>query len=374
MFLSISLVASLGTGCGLTANKDVRNNRQQSDFAMHRVSGPERISIPLKLIRGLHPVIEAKLGNRRLNLLVDTGTTWTHLPASLFDPSPDGWTRVARLCLGDGFCFEDFPARVAENNYVSDRPDTFNGVLGVHLLRRHMITFDYASGVFHVGRNPTDEALSVPFQWDAATARPFAEVSVGDSKPGILLLDTGASYTRLTPQLAAASGISTERGVDDRSVTFNSIDPVRNIRIGNFCVGKICQSDMPVSIARWPAIGGTFLRNYSVTFDFPNRKLYLVAAPNIDAADKVYRRLGIRLHPQNSGLVVGVRLDSPAYEAGITAGDRIVRIGESDAGNMGYFAFLQRLSGYDGRSIPITIKTNVSTLADIVLTSAEGHQ
>lgn len=166
-------------------------------------------AIPMRLIRGVHPVVRVTVNGRRdLDILVDTGANRTFVPPGLFGGrNGQEFIRLERLCFQNGVCFLDAMVSVAPTNYSLDRRGYYNGLLGVDLLRHTGLTIDYKHRRMYLGNGGAvagqGEAVRATFYMDARSWRPHATMTVGGVEFQGILLDTGASFTRLTPPMIA---------------------------------------------------------------------------------------------------------------------------------------------------------------------------
>jgi len=113
-------------------------------------------------------------------------------------------------------------------------------------------------------------------------------------------------------------------------------------------------------------LGGPVLRHYTVTFDYPDRKIYLKAPPG-QAAPHDYDRSGMWVNQQGDDFAVrGVMPGGPAARAGIRAGDVVTTVDGRKSGSLtlsGFRSMLRQAEpgkrmtlGLRGHSSPVTLK------------------
>lgn len=112
--------------------------------------GNSRLPIEVKLVHGTLMVIEAVVdGTTNLDMLVDTGSSRTHVPAGIFE-NPNGEVYISSLCLENGVCFNDFVAQSSNSAFTQNQDGYFNGIIGVDLLKVFDVTFDYQSELMYL--------------------------------------------------------------------------------------------------------------------------------------------------------------------------------------------------------------------------------
>lgn len=75
-----------------------------------------------------------------------------------------------------------------------------------------------------------------------------------------------------------------------------------------------------------------------------------------ESGEATYDGVGFTIAPEPGGLaIVSVREDGPAARAGILPGDRIVKLGDTFTGKLGYLECIQLLRGDPGETLTLTI-------------------
>lgn len=261
-----------------------------------------------------------------------------------------GYTRVASLRMGAAELRDqtvmvlDFSPKAVEGFQVG-------GMLGVEVFQRFVVRIDYGAGTL---------ALIDPARFDprgAGTALPFVFYDhmpqVDGTFAGIPArfdIDTGsrAEVTMARP-FVEAHGLRARfpRGV----VTVDGWGvggPVRShvIRAPSLSMGGISTREVTASLATQDKgvftdagfdgnIGSAWLKRFVVTFDYPNRTMYL--APLADPGDDVgtFDRSGMWLNLGEGGFTVAEVADGgPAARAGLRAGDLVTAIDGKPASGM----------------------------------------
>jgi hypothetical protein len=249
----------------------------------------------------------------------------------------------------------------------STDPLPFGGLVGGNLLRQFSAQFDYRDQTLRLGDGlaPTgveQPGVSVSFTLGGGglarispsdthtilvippTRIPVTVDIEGVSHP--FILDTGASavvlrstiYNQLVsdqrPQLATST-ISTVYGMmaghfsRARTITVGGQQVVNAplLNVGDDLLDSLAaETGQPVD----GLLGGTFLREFLVTIDYPHGALLLQRySPPATIADE-FRRVGIDLGPDNVGThaygVASVYAGSDAAQKGVAADDQLVAI------------------------------------------------
>jgi membrane-associated protease RseP (regulator of RpoE activity) len=105
-------------------------------------------------------------------------------------------------------------------------------------------------------------------------------------------------------------------------------------------------------------IGYSFLGRFRIGIDYVNRALWLDPLPD-GWEGRPYRdsQIGIQLERRGGAITVaGVVRASPAADAGVQVGDRIVTLGGTPSRQLDVPAAIRRLEGRPGTSITLTIQ------------------
>ncbi len=154
---------------------------------------------------------------------------------------------------------------------------------------------------------PPPEALiaEIPFEPDAPRGRIFLNLAPDDHDPFVLMLDTGASTSGMTPLAAREAGVSVRRHKDS---------PYRRkTRLGRdlqFYVDTVSSDTGSATGWEYGLLGGNFLKDYVFELDFKNKcvrfydpKKYQLPK-TVDAPDEaIFRAV---MHSNRPALEVGL--------------------------------------------------------------------
>ena len=167
-----------------------------------------------------------------------------------------------------------------------------DGALGQSFLRHFVMTLDYAKNELKLRRpvGGTERALDereIAFHW-ANPEDPLVVVPVfvNEKGPYDFALDTGASSTVISLELAAEFGLATEKISQLTAGGGNGI--VSRVRLGSLSVGAARQENLAAAASDFlmelntelgsklqGIVGYDFLRFYRVTLDYPRAALNL---------------------------------------------------------------------------------------------------
>jgi predicted aspartyl protease len=179
-----------------------------------------------------------------------------------------------------------------------------DGILGEDFLKHFMVTFNYTTSRLWLeptGALPALLSTTAPHQERVYGPIPlrvvknhlFVRALLHQKEPVTLLLDTGASYTMLTPHIAQQLGISPPAHAPRK--TLSKADGQQYdapfVQCEAIAVGEAVVQNLPVGIYEVlpdaPAVSGIlgvdFLEHFTVTLDHATRRLWLVspqAAPS----------------------------------------------------------------------------------------------
>lgn len=262
------------------------------------------------------------------------------------------------------------------------------GVIGMAALREHIVHLDFDAGrLSFLKRAPEDagEKFEV-FYWRGVPAI-SVEISSSNFEPfliytALVSCDAGELNGNVANSLTqeklaefvdlptSAAGISGE------------VEELQSLVIKRLKLGSYAMADIPMSIGTGnsPSVFTlAFLSRFNITFDFPNRAIYLKKNRNFD---RPYRSTsgGIAFARDDAGVVVdGVREGSPEEAAGIRAKDIVLKVGDQDANGTRLFKLYDEF-GIRGRTVHVTLlrdgeifETDVKLPEDDEKDSVAGH-
>lgn len=359
------------TGCQLYDYAALQLNNQMVDPVWKT---PEQQStVPLSLLQNL-PMVALEINGKAMRFVVDTGAS----SSVLLETSATrdlGLNKVGELSIsgaGEGF---DSVAHVVDGVTIQvgtvqledlrfvyipfsqialfDHPDEvfFDGILGIDILKKFAVKFDYDEMSFHLA------ASDLPFatdDWyeselDFVGATPFIQLEVQYTKNASpvlmdLLVDTGSSgYLALTvnPEKDITLPLSyvPGTGVGVTGEITSRITTLENLEIGNRQM-----SSLPVSLtvsggpedSKDGVLGNQTLSRFNQVYDFENNRVWLQANRKMNQP-AVIDRTGMGLFPHPVGaLVKRILSGSAAANSGLIVGDIITSINGIDVTRSNY--------------------------------------
>ena len=203
--------------------------------------------------------------------------------------------RLASLAVGDAVV-EDLQVGVCT---ALPHAPFIDGLLGGDFLQHFTLHLDYAQSRLQLIPQDTPEtapplatspvaAVLSSMSTEVIDNHILVQAMLNDTEPVTLLLDTGTTYTMLTPETARRAGLQPTRHrpqgllkvVGGQEVRFPLV-PVATLAMGDAVV-----NDLQVGIlAAFPGtrpvdglLGGDFLEHFTLTLDYRARRLQLTPA------------------------------------------------------------------------------------------------
>jgi hypothetical protein len=239
-----------------------------------------------------------------------------------------------------------------------------DGVLGNTFLRKYTVQIDFDAGKVRFYEYEKESDKPEP-SWGQAVRMellpsgvPVLVVELAGDVQNVVVVDSGYGETGMLPanlfdHLRKEKNIpvaSTKHLSRDSEEIQSVVGRVDDLKVGeNRYTGlTLDRSDGAVSL-----LGLGFLSRHTVTFDFPNDKLYLKKGKRYDQPDEVDMS-GLHLLKKSNGVTVhSVDEGSPAAKAGIQPQDILRRINNEDVGGMTLSTIRQQLRGGDGKAVEI---------------------
>ena len=126
----------------------------------------------------------------------------------------------------------------------------------------------------------------------------------------------------------------------------------------------------------YSVLGLPFLSRHIVTFDFPNKIMYLKKGKNFDKRPTIIMPLGITGCEINSENYVVTKVDpnSSAYKKGVRENDILIKVNDQDVADMDlteFMKFLIELPTANGGRIPFTFKRGDDTFTAVFIKKAK---
>jgi tetratricopeptide (TPR) repeat protein len=277
---------------------------------LYVAAGEDRTIVPVRLFRD-RPVIEVKIGKHKepLRFVLDTGSGISVISEEVsrrLDIKPITKGGLARAIGGDGkfqivygflrsinigeVKIQNVPVYIRK---FHENDEKIDGYIGLGLISKFLTTLDYGALTFSLVRRSeteTTENSSLPSLPLRLTSSGYLSGEVhleGVETPLNFIVDTGASVSVISAGLAASSEfnkyLSDEkmRVVGAAGVTEGvSSFLLPRVTFGNHTREKIKAIALDLDIINETSgfeqagiLGGNFLKNYRLTFDFKNSRV-----------------------------------------------------------------------------------------------------
>lgn len=323
--------------------------------------------------------VPAKVNGEGRTLGIDTGSP----VFSLTDPSTTGIEHVS-LEIG-GVSFANVGAAVTSQGVGS--------TLGCSILCGFAIGLNYRDARFTLG---VDRETAAPPDLFAEAVAPFELLGGGakvifqtranlpasrivltamiEGVPRRVVIDSGAgtcvvrssifdalvadARSTLSLVVATQSGVQTAREARLRSIQIAGAEVTRAPVIAGPALDAILQDDdgQPFDVI----LGGSFLREFYVVVDYPNRSLHLSRYTTRDHVREQEVRVGIEVDASHT--VQHVLPGSDAEKVGVTAGDVVLAVDGVPTDEMTQLELAATLVGPIGSSHRLTLDQGVVTV------------
>jgi hypothetical protein len=187
---------------------------------------------------------------------------------------------------------------------------------------------------------------------------PYITSNILDNINVNFVIDTGSNSTGglgsdIFEQILSKKELKTSEML---FTTASGVIQKRECRFDSLSVGPFEYEQLIFSEANWSYLGLLFLSRHTVTFDFPNRSMYLKKGKDFKKRDETDMS-GLHLLRISGNIVVySVDEGSPAQKAGIGSKDIILKVNEKDASKYGMWELRRLLMSGNKRKITMTIK------------------
>jgi hypothetical protein len=309
------------------------------------------------------------------HVIVDTGSPIVVLSPASFPGAgiPPGSGTVDSLAFG-GLTFHH--PTVAGGTIITNLDPTVPvaGVVGCTLLCEFAVSLNYRDALVTLGPTATPVGADIPgvatgFALQGGTTSiPPSRIAIAASIEGAdhpFIVDSGSSFVWIRSSLfnqitsdgraqlpisaASAMGATTSTVARLRSMA------VAGAQVSDIVVSADASLDSPIDkVAREVGhpvdglLGGTFLSEFFVTIDYPNRMLHLQRYTTTDHIVDQFKRVGVGLAVAAQGQGYPVVLVIPGTDAaqkGVAVGDSIVAIDGQALAPLGQAAASRLLSG-----------------------------
>ncbi len=236
-----------------------------------------------------------------------------------------------------------------------------SGLIGMNFLRKYVIQIDFDKGTLSflqpIAEHHSDWGIELAMEYDSLGWPQITGLILDDIEVEFVI-DTGANITGGLDSEIFGKTLS-ENKLKTCEILFATASGVireREMRIKNLSVGLLNYADLIFGEANWSHLGLLFLSRHTVTFDFPNSRMYLKQGKGFKKNDETDMSGLHLLRISNQTVVYSVDEGSPAQKAGIMANDIILKVGDKDANTYDILELRRLLMSGDKRNITMTIK------------------
>ncbi len=304
------------------------------------------------------PRLRSSLGPSLGKIMVAT-TKGAQVAVPLFSP-PEAFLGDIDLREGGAIAYLDF-------EFARDYGLQCDGIIGMSLLCRYIVQIDYPNSTVRImtadGKEHPEWGVSMPMYCTASLA-PAIRAEFGNDFPVRIMLDTGAKRMgSLSPwAMQKISKGNPILGPKIPSVGLGGLSFNRQFLVPELRLGEYVYQNIMFEESASPGIGAGLLSRHKVTFDFPNKRLYL-SPPDDPRESTLPYVAGIRLMRKSSQLVVyHVATDSSAEKSGVRAGDVILQIDGRDTKNMPVWQAIRLLRAKHSKKIHLNVQRDRRTL------------
>lgn len=292
---------------------------------LYEVSGASQTSVPFEMPNN-RPIINVHLNGRKepFRFVLDTGSgisvisEETAQRLGLHEVARGGMARAigGRFEIVYGFLqsleigethIDNVPVYI--RHFYNDQVPV-DGYIGLAAISKYLATVDYGARTFSLKRQHSDDnvaatlspaAIEIPIR---TTASGFLSGEVqleGVAKPLNFIIDTGASTSVVSEKMMELEELSSYKRPERMRVygAAGIAEGVQTLLLPRVLLGKQMREKLDVAVLdldpvnettgfiQSGIIGGNFLRNFRVTFDFRNSAIYLEpVTPTASAIEK----------------------------------------------------------------------------------------
>jgi hypothetical protein len=292
------------------------------------VEGDIQTPIPVTLV-GNVMFASASVGGETHAIAIDTGSPLTMIDPSVFANGQVAAGRnVLDLTVGGSITFTGLPV---QGIAICGASCELMGLLGGDVLGRYAVSFDYRNRQFAFDAlagdgNTTDVPVSIEGggrgqingTGDVVTIGPTRiEVAVTvEGQPHAFLVDSGASFVTVRTAVFDAMVADGRAQIDTSFLTIGGAQAGHVTRMRALDVGAAEVTALPaltlgdalldtvsaeVGHTIDGLVGGTFLRQFLVTVDYPGRRLVLDRYASEDHVHDEFERMGMLLQSDGAG-------------------------------------------------------------------------
>jgi hypothetical protein len=240
-----------------------------------------------------------------------------------------------------------------------------DGVLGMDFLSQSIVSLDFDKEIMYLdGTVPHDlkeNFTAVPLK--RSSIYYSVDVMVDHSRPLTLMVDTGdnSSISLNATDWQSVFGSNTATGITATvGDVANQIKPSKIGVIENLTIGGLRYTNLHATFIGNPRspshLGLGFFKRHEVTFDFPNKMLYLKPGERFALADKEDMSGLHLLREGDMTVVYSVDTESPADHCGVKPEDVILSLNGQNASTLTMRSIRRVLKSAAGEKIALEIK------------------
>ena len=343
---------------------------------------------------------------------VDTGNPWVVLDPTAFPgvaSLPTNGADVPTLDVGGTTVNEVYVIASAAADINNEPPFTLEGNLGCTVVCAYAASFNYRDALFSLNATAPPSGLGADTALDFELAGGATEEGVPSQPSRIIvavtieghdytmMVDTGATsivvsqsvYSTLTADgrtqlnggtVETTSGTSSSSTTRVASVVVGGVGGVGGVEVDNVVVAHDTSFDSNLANVSDDAgetidgsLGGTFLHNFYVTVDYPNKKLHLAPYTDLTFAIDPAELIGITLGTLAGGGYGVATVSTDASAVGVEVDDEIVAIDGETLSSLSVYEVAALLYGQVGATKQVTFG-DAATLSNQTITLPVENQ
>jgi predicted aspartyl protease len=244
-----------------------------------------------------------------------------------------------------------------------------DGILGSDVLRHFAVRIDFSSGSTQFQMNTSVPARGVVVTLQSTNNLYFVPLNI-QGTPVRLLLDTGTNGSSVSSHAWSAITMHWRPQTMLNGVrSSGGSESAKFVLIPNVDIGGATSRNVPLRVqsqtrdglfadANFDGLLGTdVLRQFIVTLDLANNRMYLIRNPNSHVDRYLFSTIGIQFAKNVDGdfTIMAVWNPSPAAKAGLKVGDLILAVDQLDTRQMGLDDLSREIHGQPGTEVNLVI-------------------
>jgi predicted aspartyl protease len=247
-----------------------------------------------------------------------------------------------------------------------------DGILGSDVLRRFTVKLDFSSGSAQFGSSVITPVDGTVVRLHSADSLYFVPLTV-QGTPIELLLDTGTNASSVSSHAWSHITMCWQpQSMIDGIRSTGVSEGLKFALIPTIEIGGVTSKNIPLRIQPQTRdglfadagfeglLGSDVLRQFIVTLDLANHRMYLTNDPNSHPDQYLFSTIGIQFAKDVEGgfTIMAVWNPSPAAKAGLKIGDRILAVNEVDTRQMSLDDLSRQIHGRPGTEVHLVIDSN----------------